>query len=204
MGINPRQFKLPIATPLQAAKRVVAVAGSYGAFLNVRVPTVGLHAKGAFIYGKGGVGRYAPHADKAALRKAKELYAQTLPLIPAPLAGPLVLHVDFVLEPPANCDPFPQDALPYTGKPDRSNLLKVFEDALRRAGWMHDDSLIVRHAGGKWVSFDHSLQGVWFVLKTIVAGNIAGAFEPPPAAMGDFTPFKAFRFREGGDVAPHR
>src|SRR3954468_7283415 len=99
MGINPRQLKLPIGTPLQTARRTPAVPCSVGAFLNVRVPTVGLHAKGAFVFGKGGVGRYAPHADRPALRQAKRLYEQALPLIPAPVAGPLRLHVDFVLEP---------------------------------------------------------------------------------------------------------
>lgn len=199
MGINPRQLKLPIGTPMQAARRTAPVVASVGAFLNVRVPTVGLHAKGAFVFGKGGVGRYAPHADKPVLAAAKRLYAQAIPLIAAPVAGPLRLHVDFVLEPPANCDPF-DGVLLYTGKPDRSNLLKVFEDALRRAGWMVDDSAVVEHGGAKWITCDRALQGVWFVLETIVA--------TPSVLFADvFTqhvPFRVFKFRQGGEAARHR
>lgn len=174
--------RLPFGTPAATAKRTAEVVGGAGAWLAVRVPTVGLHHKGALIPVAGKLS-FKAHADKPELREAKKLYATALPLIPAPIAGPLRLHVDFVLEPAGNMAAF-DGVLPYVGKPDRSNLVKVFEDALRRQGWMRDDSLVVEHAGGKWVSFERRYQGVWFWLSTIRdaggptftgAGLLAGA-----------------------------
>jgi Holliday junction resolvase RusA-like endonuclease len=191
------QKSLPFATPMQRARRTPAVVGAAGAWLAIRVPTVGLHHKGRMV-GK----QFCPHADKPELADAKKLYATALPLIPAPIAGPLRLHVDFVLEPSGNMEPF-EGVLPYTGKPDRSNLVKVFEDALRRQGWMRDDAEVVTTPGGKWVSFDRERQGVWVILSTILQvesyrfdNNLLGASRVPSKAYVVPNP--------GFVVTPHR
>lgn len=164
---NDRRLPMRVKAALRAAARASAVRGGFGAFLPMRIPTVGLHDK------------TRDHRDSPALRGAKDAYAKMIPPIPAPVAGPLELAAAFVLEPPVGYGRF-DGFRPHGQAPDLSNLVKVFEDALRLKGWMVDDAAVVSHRNAKWCTHDRHLQGVWFTLATIEAPS----FDPDGAVPG--------------------
>lgn len=208
MGMfSQRQLPLRHRSIMQQAMFAAPQICRVGAHLAIRVPTVGLHDKGAFITGKQGR-EFNSHADSKALRAAKAMYLTALPALPKPVAGPLKLHVEFVLDPPSTAMPF-DGVLPYTGKPDRSNLLKLFEDCLRMKGWMTDDALVIAHPGGKWVSFNEKNRGVWFTLETMTPDDetLVQAIELMDELEAKRPPGPGCLVRlegDGGEVLEHR
>ena len=72
-------------------------------------------------------------------------------LFRTPLEGPLILRVNFYLPRPKYMDAkkYSRGAIPHDKKPDTSNLLKAFEDALNGIAWK-DDSQIYKVEAGKY------------------------------------------------------
>lgn len=166
--LNSRHLPLGFRRAMKAAAKVEPQARCASIFMPMRVPTVGLHDK------------LGNHRDSPALRQAKETYARSIPQLARPIAPPICLTADFVLTPAeAGRDPGKKllahfdGVLPWTGKPDLDNLVKVLADSLRLRCWMTDDAPIVCHETNKWISFDKSLQGVWLSLRTLAEVDFA-------------------------------
>ena len=64
-------------------------------------------------------------------------------LFTKPLEGPLILRVNFYMPRPKYVDKkqYSCEAIPHDKKPDTSNLLKAFEDALNGIAWMDDSQI---------------------------------------------------------------
>ncbi len=85
----------------------------------------------------------------------------------APLDEPLTIEWQFVVgrplylkkKPGPRSDGSPPRRIPCLTKPDTSNCIKLYEDALKDAGVLRDDCIVVRHVAEKmFVALDPAEQ----------------------------------------------
>jgi Holliday junction resolvase RusA-like endonuclease len=126
----------PVPKPRQMGKSVhVGTGRVIELTLPMDPPTVTHHDKQIHRFAGGRRGL----EDSDELKAAKERYAKLLAASGrrprAPLDGPIRLEATFVFAHPTRTDE-------HTDKPDASNLIKVCEDALARAGFLLADQRV--------------------------------------------------------------
>lgn len=96
-------------------------------------------AKGRPLFGKGGHA-YTPQKTRDYER---EIFTLLISQGNNPVIVPVQLFVEFYLPRPKRLmrKKDPPDAVPHTGKPDVSNLLKAFEDGAEGALWEDDKQI---------------------------------------------------------------